>query len=156
MAVALKQLQQTGAATNQVVGWTGTTWAPQTPGSATVTRAYFPGVVLNDAVYQRSDGQVGRASAGSETTAAFGFVSAIDSPSPGQCRVQVTGDLAGFGGLTAGRVYIASLAAGQILWEADTLNPNYPVTPGNIVQRVGLAASATTLLIDANHGFEEL
>ena len=116
-----------------------------------IVRAYTPGVLLNDAVYQKSDGTVGRASAVSLVTApAIGFVSAIDTPLVGLAEVRVVGDATGFAGLVAGLLYILSKTPGMILWVGDTANPAYPSGPGNIVQTIAVAVSSMGLLVCAS------
>jgi hypothetical protein len=116
-----------------------------------ISRVFTVGVVVGDAVYQKSDGSVDKASAVSLVTApAIGFVTALNTPSPGVAEVRVAADASLFVGLTAGRLYILSKTVAGILWVGDTLNPAYPSGPGNIVQTVGVALSATTLLICAS------
>lgn len=121
---------------------------PTTPPN-TLVRVYTAGVSVLDAVYQKPDGSVDRASAVSNTTTpVLGIVLAVDSPSPGQCYVQYAGDMFGFSGLTTGQVYILSKQAGKLLWEGDIGNPNYPNLSGNVTQQVGVAGSPNRIQID--------
>lgn len=119
-------------------------------GPTTITRPYTPGTSLLDAVYQKSDGTVAPASAmAGSYMPCIGFVSAMDMPSAGLCSIQQDGDLSGFSGLTPAYVYVVSLNMGQLLWEGDNLNPDYPAVtaPGTIVQPVAVASSTSTINI---------
>ena len=83
------------------------------------------------------------------TAPAVGFVSA--KPTVNTARLQTSGELAGFVGLTPGALYYLDQVPGQI-----TLTP--PALPGDagsgkIVQRVGRARNATTLLIQIDPDF---
>jgi len=118
-----------------------------------VTRPYQAGVTLRDAVYQRSDGRADKTDASDylKVELFLGFVSALDVPSAGLCTIQYGGDLAGFAGLTVGRVYILSTTPGGVVDITDTGNLAYPnTTPGSghAQLEVGLAGTATTLFIE--------
>lgn len=123
-----------------------------------ITRPYTAGVGVNDAVYQKSNGEVDKADAsGLSTAPAIGFVTQLDVPASGQCTVRFAGDLAGFSSLTVGKQYILAAAPGLIVAEDDTGNPNYPdTTPssGEISQEVGIAGTATVLFVGTNRDFE--
>lgn len=124
--------------------------------SETVTRPYTAGIAVGDAVYQKGDGSVDKSNATSTATMpVLGIVMAIDSPAPGQCMVQTSGDMFGFSGLTAGRIYLASKDPGQIIWEGDIFNPFYPLGQfGNVTQQVGIAGSSSLLSVII-HDIEE-
>lgn len=137
------------------------TWAAvSATGVGTFVRPYTVGVVVRDVVYQKADGTVDRADASAVSTGIpVGIVEAIDVPAVGQATVRFTGDLTGFAGLTTGSIYILSTAPGGIVEETDTGNVNYPdTTPnsGNVLVEVGIAGSATTLLVRTLQDFEEL
>jgi hypothetical protein len=118
-----------------------------------VTRPYAAGVAVNDFVRQRSDGVVDKADATSIATGpAIGCVVAVDTPSIGFATVRLNSDQSGFVGLTPGGNYLVSKAPGGIVREDDTLNPDYPGAAGNFQQVVGVAASATILLVTAAPG----
>ena len=118
-----------------------------------IVRTYTGGVALRDVVYQKSDGTVDKAdsSAGvASTIPVVGVVSAIDSPAPGQCEITYSGDVPGFAGLTAGKVYILSTTPGGIVADDDTGSGSYPDdTPGSgdVSQEIGYASSATSLFV---------
>lgn len=130
-------------------------------GAADIIRSFAVGVVAGDAVYQRNDGLVDKADATlvSTSEAFVGFVTAIDTPSPGQATIRFHGDLGIFGGLTVGEVYILSTSPGAVVGLSDTGNPIYPdTTPssGHVIREVGNAGTATTLFVEASRDFEEL
>jgi hypothetical protein len=78
-----------------------------------------------------------------------GFVAL--KPTATSAKIQTTGDLAGFVGLTAGASYFLSLVAGGI----TTTPPSLPADSGSgkVVQRVGIARNATTLVIQIDPTF---
>jgi len=124
-----------------------------------IVRAYAPGVLLNDAVFQGSSGAVERANATSlSTSPAIGFVVALDSPTIGQALIRRSGDVPGLSGLIAGKEYILASSDGKIVSADDTLNPDYPdTTPGSghMMQEVGIAGSSTVLLAGPNRDYQE-
>jgi len=129
-------------------------------GGDDLVRTYTGGVLLRDAVYQKSDGTVDRADASSVATAeAFlGFVTAVDFPGVGQVTIRFHGDLSGFAGLVVGETYILSTSPGQVVGITDTINPNYPSqTPGSghVMREVGHAGATNTLFCEASRDFEE-
>ena len=130
-------------------------------GPGDLVRIFTGGVVLRDAVYQKSDGTVDKASAAAVGTAAtfLGFVTALNSPGAGQCEIRFHGDLTGFAGLVVGETYILSTTAGQVVGLTDTINPAYPdQTPGSghVMREAGHAGAAGTLFVEASRDFEEL
>lgn len=120
----------------------------------TVTFTMGPGVVANDVVAQGAADTAVRANANALATKAIGVVTAVNSPGAGLCQVAVAPqEVTGFVGLTVGATYILAAAAGQIVANTDTGNPNYPnVTPGsnNLYQVVGVAKSATSLVTNVD------
>ena len=129
-------------------------------GSPEIVRIYDGAVIVSDAVYQKTDGKVARASAADLSTSEklVGFVSVVDSPFAGQCKIRFSGDLDTFSGLEAGKLYILSTNPGKIVKAEDTGHIDYPdTTPGSgdVVREVGNAANATTLFVEASRDFEE-
>ena len=143
--------------------------APGPPGAAgpagpgtEIVRTYTLGVVAGDAVYQKADGSVDKADASGGFTAGMpcmGFVTAIDSPNPGDATIQYAGDVTpSTGPLVAQKVYIVGTTPGSIVADDDTGNPDYPDTTtgsGHIMQEVGVAKDATTLLAGVNRDYQE-
>ena len=125
-----------------------------------IVRTFTAGVSVLDVVYQRSDGTVDVADADAgvaNTIPVVGIVSAIDSPLVGECEIVTSGDLGGFSGLVAGKVYILSTAPGGIVADDDTGNGDYPsIVPasGDVFQEVGYAKDATTLLVGVLRDFD--
>jgi hypothetical protein len=101
-----------------------------------------PLLAVRDAVYVTGAGLVDRANASAMATApAIGFVSAI--PVPGAtATVRYAGQLAGFAGLTPGATYFLTTVAGAI----TTTPPD--LISGQIVQRVGVAATGAILVLN--------
>lgn len=134
------------------------TWKLVSGDNATVViRTYAVGVNALDVVYQSASGTVDQADATTKATArALGFVKAIDSPDPGLCEVQVAGDLEGFAGLTPGKAYILSKAAGAVVAEDDTGNGDYPDAAGEVRLICGIASTADTMLVTALRELKEL
>lgn len=124
----------------------------------TLVRTYTAGVVVRDAVYQKSDGTVDRAVASAIATGIpIGIVEAIDSPTTGECVVRFSGDLGGFSGLTIGAIYLLSTALGGIVEETDTGSGSYPDTSGgsgHVMIEVGIAATATVLNVGTTRDFQ--
>jgi hypothetical protein len=126
-----------------------------------IVRTFVPGVLVQDPVFQTAvAGQVDRAdaSAGFAGMPVIGFVIGLNDPAPGQCRIQTSGDLGGFAGLVPQKIYIMGRNPGTIVADDDTVNPNYPdTTPGSghIMQEVGVASSANTLLVGPNRDIME-
>ncbi len=73
------------------------------------------------------------------TSPAIGVI--IAKPTPVTATLSYFGETAVFGGLTVGADYFLDTVAGGITTTA-------PSTPGEVVQRVGVAINATTLLFD--------
>lgn len=73
-----------------------------------------------------------------------GFVK--DKPTTVTATVQYSGELSGFSGLTPGSTYFMSTTPGQITEVA-------PSALGSIVQRVGFAKNATTLVVMIDRDF---
>jgi len=68
----------------------------------------------------------------------------LSKPTAITCVVQYNGELGGFAGLVSGSRYFASLIAGAIVLPGD---PNFPVSPGEVVQVIAVARNATTVVI---------
>ena len=135
-------------------GIANTDWVLESGSGATVvTLLMGPGVVVNDFVAKSAvaDQAVRSDAAALATGRAIGLVTAINTPAAGQCQVLLLGVAGGFVGLAVGGVYVlASGLPGQVVQDTDTGNPNYPsVTPGSgaILQPVGVATTATTMLV---------
>lgn len=113
-------------------------------GGDTGTYTLGGGVVLKSIVYLSSSDTVSQADASSSATApAIGIVTAIAGPS---CTVQTEGEYSGFSGLTPGAIYYLSTTAGGI-----TATP--PSSTGQILQKVGIAKDATTLVMEFDPQF---
>lgn len=109
---------------------------------------YEAGVLLNDPVYITATGTVDRADASSVATMpARGVVSSMDDPAPGQCVVTVQGPVSTFAGLTPGADYVMSTTPGLILPEGSG-DAAFPTDPDEVLQPIGQALNATTLLVD--------
>lgn len=116
---------------------------------AAFTANYELGVVLNSLVYITGTGTVALADASSTATMpARGVVSAIDYPAAGQALVVQQGEVPTFAGLTPGATYVASTTPGEILPEGSG-DPAFPSASGEVIQTVGVALNATTLIVDA-------
>lgn len=97
------------------------------------------GVAVGEAVYLSGSGAVTEANATSATTApAIGIV--VSKPTTTTCVVRSFGSASVFTTLTPGSVYYLDTTAGQLTTTA-------PSSSGNVVQRIGIATSATTLLV---------
>lgn len=84
----------------------------------------------------------------SVTFPAIGFIAVKSTPTT--CVVKTDGELSGFAGLTPGVVYyLDPTTPGAITNVA-------PVAAGQVVQKVGQAKDATTLLINLDDDFTEL
>lgn len=105
-------------------------------------------VIINDVVYLSSSDTVDKADAddGSKQPV-IGFV--VSKPTTTTAIVRYYGELAGFGGLITGSTYYLSITPGLITATAPTIPPV-------IVQRVGFAKSATTLMIMIDRDFTVL
>jgi hypothetical protein len=134
---------------------------PSGAGSSTLVRTFTAGVLLRDVVYQKSDGTVDRADASAIATGIpVGVVEAINTPTAGECLVKFAGDVGGFAGLIAGRIYILSTSPGLLVEETDTGNVNYPdltLGSGHVIAEIGIAGSATTLFVGTvGRDFEQI
>ena len=145
MRTRLKQLSIDGAALGDVVAYNGGNWAPQPEGAGDDVGDYtnLPGAVaLRDVVYISGADTVALADADDPAKVpAIGVVVAIIDPT--NCRVQLQGEVGGFGGLVPNTDYYLDTAAGGI-----TAAP--PIAPGSIVQKIGRARDATTLVVETD------
>jgi hypothetical protein len=101
-------------------------------------------VALQDLVYFTGSNAVDKANASAIATApGIGFVT--QKPTTTTCFVAYAGEVTGFSGLVAGQIYFLDTTAGLITTTA-------PSASNQVLQRVGVAASATMLIasIDAN------
>jgi len=129
----------------EVLTWNGAAWAPATPsGGAQITSAAGAwtvpaGAVVGDLIYGTGvfTGALADNSSGT-TVPAIGVV--IAKPAATTATLAYFGEAASFAGLTPGAVYYVGLAG------AVTLAP--PVAAGSVVQQVGVAASATTMVFN--------
>jgi hypothetical protein len=126
--------------------WDGAAWTPTVPsvGSQVTSGvgAYTVpvGVSVLDVVYITGAFAADRADNTSlGTTPGIGVV--IAKPLATTATVAYFGEVAGFVGLTPGAVYFLG-TLGAIVTVA-------PGAPGNVIQRVGVAISGTTLLLNA-------
>jgi hypothetical protein len=129
----------------------GGQWAPINSGGPPppATTAYvedlyictLPTSVL-DVVYISAPGTVDRADASTlGVGAAIGIVSS--KPTPTSAYVRYMGKLSGFGALIPGSVYYLGAAPGTlVLTPVDA--------PGNVVQKIGVADTATTLVLSVS------
>lgn len=82
------------------------------------------------------------------TYPAIGFISVKSTPTT--CVVQTDGELAAYAGLTPGVVYYLDPST------PGAITSTAPVAAGFVVQKVGQAKDATTLLINTDDDFTEL
>lgn len=127
----------------QVLTWGGAAWAPATPVIGadydTLVGVTGPGLGVNDVVYISASNTAAKADAsGVATGPAMGVVVA---EAVGLVDIRLFGKVTTFVGLTPGTEYYVSTTAGAI-----TATP--PVTTGEYVQPVGIALTATTLLVN--------
>lgn len=98
------------------------------------------GVAVNDAVYVTGVDTADKADADSVTTGpVIGIV--FSKPTATTAYIQYSGELTGFAGLTSGATYFLSQTAGGITATAPTAN-------GTVMQKVGVARNATTLVVN--------
>jgi hypothetical protein len=109
--------------------------------------ACLASVSVRDAVYLSAADTVDKADAdGVGTQPLIGFV--VSKPTTTTCRVIYYGEIPGFSGLTIGVNYFLSETAGGITITAPTVG-------GSIIQKVGFARSATTLVIFIDRDYFE-
>jgi len=102
-------------------------------------------VLVGDVVYLSAANTIDKAVSDDVTKRpAIGFVKS--KPTPTTALIQWGGELAVYSGLTPGATQYLSAVAGQITEVA-------PILPGNIVQKLGFARNATTLVIQVNRDF---
>ena len=126
-------------------------------GAGNIVRPYTVGVSTLDPVYQKTDGTVDKASATSLTTGrVLGIVVALDTPTMGEALITYLGDVGGFSGFTVGDLLILGNTPGSIVAETDTLNPDYPSAPGNIIHEIGTVGPSDVVFINTTRDFTEL
>lgn len=106
------------------------------------------GVAVRDAVYLTGADAVDQAD--SDDSLKQPLIGVVDSkPSAVTCIVAYYGEVTGFAGLTPGATYYLGTTPGTITTTA-------PSTPGNIVQRMGFARNATTLVVMTDRDWTEI
>jgi hypothetical protein len=113
------------------------------------TYACDPVVAVLDAVYISAADTVDKADADDTTKQpVIGFV--VSKPDPTTAIVRFSGELSGFAGLTPGKTQYLSTVPGQI---TETAPSSPPDPPGTIVQPLGFARNATTIVIEIERDF---
>jgi hypothetical protein len=128
---------------SQVLTWGGASWAPASTGAGadfdTLTSVVGVGLAVNDVVYVSSSNTVMKADA---TTAATGpAIGIVVASAAGIVDVRMFGKVTTFVGLVPGTQYFVSTTAGGL-----TTTP--PSLTGQYSQSVGIALTATTLIVD--------
>lgn len=141
LSVHLDKLAQSGATVGQVVAWDGSNWSPGDGADVSETLTVPTAVSVNDIVYITGDYTADRADNGAVgTTPGIGVV--ISKPTSTTAKIRFYGVLSGFSGMTPGAAqFLGSLGA---LIEPGSL----PSTPGSVIQRLGMALSATVLAFE--------
>lgn len=126
-----------------VLVWDGAQWTPQAQGGSAVVSASGAyadggGVSVGDIVYISANDTVAQADNGTEATAAVGVV--IAQPAANTNTVLYAGEASVFVGLTAGAMYYLGTSGG--------ITTTAPSNPGDVVQRLGRAKNATTLVFN--------
>ncbi len=107
-------------------------------------------IAVGDAVFLKSADTIGLADANGVTKQpVIGVVAAIDGP---YITVRYHGELNCFSGLTPGATYYLS----ETGVSGSTITSTPPTNPGSIVQRLGFARNATTLMIIVDRDYIEL
>jgi len=104
------------------------------------------GLLLFDMAYISAADTAGRASAADATKIAIGMVRSL---SGGMATVRKDGEVTGLAGLVPGATYYLDVAEGGI-----TNVP--PSASGQIVQKIGVAVDATTILLQVDRDFTVL
>jgi hypothetical protein len=119
-----------------------------TTGSVSGLYACPAGVLVTDAVYLSGAGTVDKADSDDALKQPLiGVVSA--KPTPTTCVVTNYGEAGVFAGLTVGATYYLGTTPGSITTVA-------PSAPGNIVQRIGFAKTATILVVFTDRDWTEI
>lgn len=127
-----------------VLVWDGAQWVPQPQGgSAIVSPAgawtVDAGVAVGELVYVSGAFTADEADNTSLATGpAIGVV--VAKPSAVTATIGYRGQISVFGGLVPGAIYYLGTAGG--------LTTSAPATVGNVIQRIGVAADATTMILD--------
>jgi len=133
----------TAPAVDQVLGWNGATWTPvnQTGSGGGPTTVTLPTLAtLNPGECVAIDPATGNAVRAKPTVPQqMPAVGVVQSATPETVVVQLTGPIGGFRGLVPGTVYFVSRSGAP-----DDSLPG----PGAQIQIIGVAASATTLLVN--------
>jgi len=100
-------------------------------------------VSIRDVVYLDGSDHVAKASGLTQATGpAVGVV--VAKPTPTTCILSYEGEVDGFAGLTFGATYFLSTTLGGI---TTNPGPGMPTLPGEFVQHIGWARSATMLVL---------
>jgi len=118
------------------------------------TYTHLGGLAVGDAVYLSASGQVALADAnGPGTQPVIGLVQSVVG---GTCVVQYSGEMAGFSGLVPRAIYYLSTSGVSGSTITATAPDIPPETPPLISQKIGIAKSATVLLIKVDTDFTEI
>lgn len=154
--IKIKQIHPEGGVDGYVLAFDAATdsWiaVPQTGGGAgSGTTGVFscpPSITDGYAVFLTLPDIISLADANDPANRpAIGIV--LNKPNATTAEVQFYGEMDGFTGLGPGVTYFLSETPGQITEIA-------PVTPGSIVQKIGVAKNANTLVIMVDRDFIEL
>lgn len=125
--------------------WTGALWAPTPPSAGTAVLSAAgawtvpAGVAVGDLVYVTGSFMAAQADNGAlATMPGMGIV--VAKPDATHATLAYFGEVGVFGALVPGAMYYAGLAGG--------ITSVAPVAPGSVVQRLGVAASATVLVFN--------
>lgn len=144
LVVALygRPLATSAPSTGQVLGWNGAAWTPvnQQGGGGATTVTLPTAATLNPGECVAVDPVTGNAVRAKPTEPQkMPAIGVVQSATPEQVVVQLTGPKAGYLGLTPGSVYFVSRSGAP-----DASLPG----PGAQIQIIGVAVSATTMLVN--------
>ena len=131
-----------------VLVWDGAQWVPQaqSPGPTIISPPgrwnVAVGVSVGNLVYATAAAFTAAQADNSGLATAPGMGIVIAKPTPTTATVAYVGEVSVFAGLVPGSLYYLGTSGGIILGGA------LPGTPGSVVQRVGVAADANTLILN--------
>jgi len=140
----MKKLALAIALCSSALALSQTTGLPSRKGYIPVQGVYtVPGTVfLLDVVYATGSGAADKADGTNPAKVpAVGIV--VQKPDSTTAVVQYVGEVDGFGSLVPGLVYYVSTTPGQLTSTAPTAN-------GSVVQKVGVAKTATVLMLSVD------
>lgn len=146
--------------TGEVLQYNGSTWENSVLSniSTSFTASFSDSSLrVGDVVGISGEDTVAPIDAMNVDTTAVGVCVALDTPSAGQCIVQVSGLTNFFQGpisLTAGRRYVLSLSKGDIIDVSDDSSSIYPNGLGTFQQVIGEALATNLFLIKIETPFE--